>query len=143
MKLATAALVFAAGASFVLPAPAQAFCDVPLVAAQDYVDDLPSLTGPGYCDTDKEAESTCRLWLKQCKKRVNAATKCSLALVKTDLAFSLGRCKLPNHSPDPKACRTLAKGSAAQQRSNLKANQLLGREHCEANELFCRGQCKV
>jgi hypothetical protein len=133
LRLATACAI---AVLVIAPAPSGAFCIDPTIAASQWESAVPA----DQCLDTAEAAKLCKSWLKQCRKRVNAATKCFFAQTKTQLAFSKSECKLAAF-PDTKMCVQEAVGNAKGAKLAVKANKLTAFDDCSQYVAQCEALC--
>jgi hypothetical protein len=139
--LATLPRLAAAGvaaALLTLPATSNA-CVWPEDAANDWKFQVSGISG--YCSSAKDAKQICKTWLKQCKKRVSAATRCVFSDLKTSRTFRRATCKVDPDVVDAKECQALVNGIIKGQMEDTRQNKQVSFDICKGFESNCQDQC--
>ena len=122
-----------------LPGVAGAFCRAPTFE----VDEWRARSAENFCQDQAEAEKYCKVWFKQCKKRVKAAAKCQIKESKTRTPETKARCQLPLWTGDPKLCAKSATTLGKEDRFVALLSLDIALEDCEQYVPNCINKCRV
>ncbi len=114
-------------------APASALCDPIAGEASQFLG-----FSVGQC-TAAESRKYCKVWLKQCKKRVATANKCLNARIKSELTLLKAECKLDFF--DTKPCIQGRVSNAQQEKDNVKEQRDIELAACATLEADCVAKC--